>query len=143
MTSRLQPEITFFLDNCLGRYVVSDALRNEGYEVELHTDHFAEDAPDTEWLPEVGKRGWIILTKDNHIHRNQIEIAALLKSATASFVLRAKKATGAQMAEAYVKALPSIHRFLQKFDKPFVATVTPAGSVSILYPLSKLVKHIK
>ena len=117
-------------------------MRLSGYHVELHTDHFDEDAPDPEWLPEVGQRGWIVFTKDNHIHRNQVEIVALLKSGTAAFVLRANKATGNEMAKAFVAALPSIERFLKKFDKPFVATVTLSGTVNILCTLSDLIKKV-
>ena len=117
-------------------------MRLSGYHVELHTDHFDEDAPDPEWLPEVGQRGWIVFTKDNHIHINQIEIVALLKSGTAAFVLRANKATGNEMAKAFVAALPSIERFLKKFDKPFVATVTLSGTVNILCTLSDLIKKV-
>ena len=122
--------------------MVADALRLHHYRVELHTDHFDQNALDKDWLPEVGRRGWIVLTKDNHIHRNQIEIVALLKSGTATFVLRAKKATGTEMADAFVAALPSIERFLKKFDKPFVATITPSGAVSILCTLSDLIKKV-
>ena len=117
-------------------------MRLQGFPVELHTDHFEQDAPDTEWLPIVGERGWTVLTKDNHIHRNQIEIVALLKSGAATFVLRAKKATGIEMADAFVTALPSIKRFLNKFDKPFVATITPSGSVTMLCTLANLIKRV-
>jgi predicted nuclease of predicted toxin-antitoxin system len=141
-TSSPQPDITFYLDKCLGRNVIAAALRSQGYAVELHTDHFPEDEDDHIWLPQVGEKGWIILTKDNHIHRNQIEIAALLKSNTATFALRAKSATGQDMAMAFVKALPSIQRFLDKFEIPFIATVTMTGHISILCTLADLMKRI-
>ena len=38
-----------------------------GESVEIHDDHFAPDAKDEVWLVEVGKRGWIVLTKDDRI----------------------------------------------------------------------------
>ena len=46
------------------------------------------------------------------------------------------------MADAFVTALPSIKRFLNKFDKPFVATITPSGSVTILCTLANLIKKV-
>ena len=68
---------TFFIDRALGRKYVADALRNAGAKVEVHEDHFLPDAPDTEWLPEVSQRGWLILTKDDAIGRNILEQVAI------------------------------------------------------------------
>jgi uncharacterized protein with PIN domain len=57
----------FFLDRNLGTKQVAEALRQAGAIVEIHNDYFLPDANDEEWLPEVGKRGWIVLTKDDRI----------------------------------------------------------------------------
>jgi hypothetical protein len=46
-----------------------------------------------------------VLTKDRHIRNNQVEIAALLASGSASFVLTAASLTGAAMATGFVQAL--------------------------------------
>jgi PIN like domain len=43
------------------------ALRVAGAQIEVHDDHFPQDAPDELWLPEVGRRGWAVLTKDDRI----------------------------------------------------------------------------
>ncbi|MGH7140929.1 MAG: hypothetical protein ACREHD_34800 [Pirellulales bacterium] len=51
------------MDKCLGRKVIAGALRAAGEQVELLTDHFESDTPDSHWLRAVGERGWIILTK--------------------------------------------------------------------------------
>lgn len=48
--------ITFFLDYQIGRFVVAEALRSAGAAVEVHIDHFPPAAPDTDWIPEVGRR---------------------------------------------------------------------------------------
>jgi len=55
---------TFFVDWCFGKTIVA-ALHKAGAKVEHHGDHFAPETPDTLWLPTVGQRGWIVLTKDN------------------------------------------------------------------------------
>lgn len=65
--------VTLFLDYQIGRYVVAKALRAAGASVEVHIDHFAQDAPDTEWIPEVGRRDWVLIIKDQNIRRNALE----------------------------------------------------------------------
>ena len=79
--------LTFFLDHQIGRFVVADALRAAGAAVEVHLDHFKGDAPDTEWIPEVARRDWVMITKDQHIRRNPLERAAY-RSARAARVRR-------------------------------------------------------
>ncbi|NOZ40641.1 MAG: hypothetical protein GXP24_10510 [Planctomycetes bacterium] len=85
---RLNRELTFFLDRDLGRFDVANALRGLGANVEIHSDHFPPASPDTEWLPEVGKRGWIVLTRDRHILTRSLEIIALLRANTHAFILK-------------------------------------------------------
>jgi hypothetical protein len=68
--------LTFFLDHQIGRYQVAEALRSAGAVVEVHLDHFRGAAPDMEWIPEVGRRGWVLITKDQNIRRNPLERAA-------------------------------------------------------------------
>ena len=59
--------LTFFIDAALGRVMVADALRREDLNVVLHDEVFPQDSPDEEWLPELGRRGWVLLTKDDRI----------------------------------------------------------------------------
>lgn len=61
--------LTFFLDHQIGRYQVAEALRSAGARVEVHLDHFAGDMPDVEWIPEVARRDWVLVTKDQNIRR--------------------------------------------------------------------------
>ena len=144
--SNLEPppdQPVFYLDKCLGRRVVAQALRAAGARVELHTDHFAEDAPDEEWLPAVGQKGWLILTKDSKLLTNQLEVIALLKSGTATFALRAADMTGEDMARSFVTALPQMLRFRAKFQPPFLANVTRSGRVSIYATFHDLIRKVR
>lgn len=61
---RALPELVLFLDHSLGASIVSAQLRASGLRVEVFRDHFPRDSPDSEGLETVGKRGWIVLTKD-------------------------------------------------------------------------------
>jgi hypothetical protein len=133
----------FFLDQCLGRNVVAGALRAVGEHVEVLTDHFDPATQDSEWLRAVGRRGWIILTKDRHIRSNQIEIVELMASGAPCFTLTSANATGEDMARAFVTAMPVIKRFMEKFSPPFVATVSLSGAVSMLHTHSALIKRVE
>jgi PIN like domain len=65
--------LTFFLDHQIGRYQVAEMLRAAGAKVEVHLDHFLGDMPDVEWIPEVARRRWVLITKDQNIRRNPLE----------------------------------------------------------------------
>jgi hypothetical protein len=85
--------------------VVAEALRRSGCSVEIHDQHFHQAAKDTDWLPEVGRRGWVVLTKDRQIRTRQNELIALLSAGVAAFVLTAADLSGPEMASAFVRAL--------------------------------------
>jgi hypothetical protein len=70
--------LTFFLDYQIGRYVVAEALRAAGARVEVHIEHFPQAAPDTDWIPAVGLREWVLITKDQNIRRNPLERSAII-----------------------------------------------------------------
>ena len=85
----------FFIDRSLGKNVVPLALREVGINVEIHADHFADDAPDELWLAECGSRDWVVLAKDKQIRYNELERIALLKAGVASFILISGNLAGA------------------------------------------------
>ena len=74
-----------------------------GETVEIHDDHFSPDAKDEDWLVEVGKRGWIVLTKDDRIRYRVTERTALTSSRVRAFVLTSSQLQGTEMAAAFVK----------------------------------------
>ena len=95
-------QIIFFIDRCLGKLVVS-TLRNASISVEAHDDHFAKNALDVEWLPEVGKRGWVIITKDARIGRNQTERLAVTNANAKMFTLASQNLVGREMANIFLQ----------------------------------------
>jgi predicted nuclease of predicted toxin-antitoxin system len=129
--SRLTP-LTFFLDRNLGKQTIAAALRQAGVDVQIHDDPFRQDATDVEWLREVGRHGWIVLTKDKGIRHRSHERVALLQAGVRAFVLVAGNLSGQEMAEVFVKALPAIRRFVAQHNPPFIAKVTRSGAVSML-----------
>ena len=124
--------LVFFIDRSLGRKIVAQALREVGESVEIHDEHFAPDARDEAWLVEVGKRGWIVLTKDDRIRYRVTERTALTSARVRAFVLTSSQLQGVEMAAAFVKALPRIKRLIANRAPPFIGRVARSGKVSLL-----------
>lgn len=124
--------LTFFVDRSLGAHDVSDALLTAGALVEIHDDHFAPDTLDAVWLAEVGARGWVVLTKDNRIRRHPLELQALLAADVAAFMLTATDLTGADMGRLLVTALPKLTQLVRSRARPFIATISRQGQVTII-----------
>jgi PIN like domain len=100
--------------------------------VEVHDDHFPQDAPDELWLPEVGRRGWAVLTKDDRIRYRQAETTAASAAGVALFIFTGKGMRGTAIADALVQALPAMAELLEKRRRPFVAKVSRVGAVTLL-----------
>ena len=136
--SKAQRELIFFIDRCLGRRVVASALRAVGARVEIMDDHFPPNVEDAVWLAEVGRRGWIVLSKDAAIRHNHIEVLALLRANAHAFLLTAANCTGQEMAAAFVEALSQIENIVRKRQPPLIATVpsTDVYGFALLTPIS-------
>jgi hypothetical protein len=50
-------------------------------------EHFPADTPDEVWIPEIGKRGWVLITEDNRIRKRPQERLALQLSGVTAFFL--------------------------------------------------------
>jgi predicted nuclease of predicted toxin-antitoxin system len=134
---------TFFLDRALGKKYVAAALRDAGAQIEIHADHFPPDSPDTEWLPEVSRRGWIVLTKDDAIGRNLVERIAIAQSEAKVFVLAAGNLTGREMAAIFVEALNKMEKVANGQQPPFIAKVYHQGRVRVWQNRTKPLKTLK
>jgi len=106
---------------------VGEALARAGARIERHKDHFRDDAPDAEWLAEVGRRGWVVLTKDDAIRRNPLELNALLAGNVRAFILTSANMTGEDMANVLAGHIGRIERLARSRRGPFVALVTRAS----------------
>ena len=108
-------QITFFIDRCLGKLVVS-TLRNAGISVKAHDDHFAKNALDVEWLPEIGKRGWNLITKDARIGRNQTERLAVTNANVKMFTLASQNLVGRGMANIFLQSVTKMQELAYKYN---------------------------
>jgi hypothetical protein len=107
-------------------------LAAEGLSVVLHDDVFEQGTPDHEWLPIVGARRWVVLTKDSRLRFRPLEKEALIAANVRVFVFTGGNLQGAAMADAIVKAIPKIKALLAARRHAFVARITAASDVAIL-----------
>lgn len=127
-----QPESpVFFLDRNFGSKIVAQVLRGAGEQVEIHDDHFAQDAQDPEWLTKVGERGWIVLTTDERIRYRPNEKLALLNAKVRAFVFVSQNMRAEEKAQSLLAAIPAIKRIASGHTPPFIAKIYKDGRVEM------------
>lgn len=112
--------------------MVADALRAEGLNVVLHDEVFPQGTPDEQWLPALGRRGWVLLTKDDRIRSTTGQRDILLAAGVRAFILSGANLPGPAMAEAFRTAARRMQRVTLGERGPFIARVTPSGEVRLL-----------
>lgn len=125
-------KLVFFLDHQIGRYVVADALRVVGAQVEAHVDHFDAAAPDIDWIPEVGRRGWVLITRDQNIRRNPLERFSYEAAALRGFVMTGQDMSGSDMSALLVKSLSGMVRRVAGRKGPLMFSISRGGTFSKL-----------
>lgn len=100
--------------------------------MEVHLDHFAGDAPDTEWIPEVARRGWVLITKDKNIRRNPLERAAYEQAGLRGFVATGGDLSGKDLGELLVRCLDGMTRRAHKRPGPLLFAISRNGIFSKL-----------
>lgn len=101
--------------------------------VEVHSDHFKDDELDEVWLAEVGRRGWIVLTKDGKILKRELERRALLAAGVHAFFLASKNLKAADMSLIFVKAAPAIITAVAVAATPLLAKIYNDGTLYHLF----------
>ena len=126
-------QLVFFVDRSLGRKIIPTALRKTGEEVRVHDEHFPQDTRDEVWLGDVGKRGWVVLTKDKHIRYRAIEVHALRAANVRAFVLAARgDLSGPEVGQIFVKTLPAMKKLCATTAPPFIAVVSRDSKVRLI-----------
>lgn len=129
----MQPErLAIYLDenHCNNKRVLA-VLQSAGVQVERHLDHFPRATPDEEWLPLVGRMGWVPLTTDKRIRHRSNEKQAVVKHKIRMFYFSKNDMSGQQMASALEKALPNMKKLCARYSPPFFAAITRTGEVHL------------
>jgi predicted nuclease of predicted toxin-antitoxin system len=121
---------------------VPEALRAAGHTVYLLSAVFGTGALDPDWLPQVGERGWVLITKDKNIRKRPIEMRAHMGTNVRSFVFTAGNMTGEQQGQLLVSAFPKILKILKRTAAPFIAHIRANADVAVL-DLKRYLDHDK
>lgn len=124
--------LIYFIDRCLGKHAFPRPLIDAGLLVELHDDHFAPDCRDEEWLAEVGRRGWIVITRDLRIRYRVVEREAVLANGVRVISLTARRRSAEDLGRAFAAAAGTAERFIQRTPGPFIATMSGSGELKLV-----------
>jgi hypothetical protein len=121
--------VVLFVDRSAGSRTVPGALRDAGYCVELHDDHFPVETPDHVWISEVGGRGWYVVTLDRRIFYSPISKSAVERYRVGVFVLRVKNPSSAVLLDTVNRAAGRMHTFIRRTERPFFAKIYRDGLI--------------
>ena len=122
-----------FIDRCAWSNRLGDALTKASIQFTPHHDHFEQACLDVDWLPVVGKKGWVVVTRDKNIRRKPNELQAFKENNVLAIVLSSgssSQASAADTAELLLKLLPKLMRKIQASKPPIMLTVTILGTIS-------------
>jgi PIN like domain len=108
---------------------VPSALRDFGWAIETHDDHFAPVTKDVDLFPAVAAEGWVFLTQDARIRYRPAEANALREAGLKTFVLVTANLSAERTVEILEKARRRIERVALREDAPFIYRVGKDGSV--------------
>lgn len=81
------------------------------------------------WLDAVGKKGWVVFSKDEAIRHRQNERDALIKAKVRAFFLTGGSATAEDNADIILRAMNRIEKLLTGKRKAIIAVVRSNGSL--------------
>lgn len=110
--------------------MLGNALNELGAPYLALTQRFQANTPDEEWLQEVGKQGWILLTRDERIRRRPNELQAFRDHGVIGFVLTAGNASAADTAALITRLYPKLIRKAKAAKPPAMFCITQSGTIS-------------
>lgn len=122
-----------FIDRCAWSNRLGGALSKANVQFTPHHEHFEPACADVDWLPVVGKNGWVVVTRDKNIRRKPNELQAFKESKVLAIVLSSgssSQASAADTAELLLRMLPKLMRKIQASKPPIMLNVTLMGTVS-------------
>lgn len=120
---------TLFIDRDLWSRRLDAALREAGIPFVAHRELFADDVADVDWIAEVGRRGYTVLTRDQAIRRRPNELAAVRAARIHLFALTSGNLSAADAAALCLAAWPAIQRAVRQHAVPALFSITRGGEV--------------
>jgi len=119
-----------FIDRCAWSRRLGEALRDADIPFIIHDDKFAKDCADVDWLPIVGLKGWIVITRDKNIRRKPNELKAFREAKVIAFALASGNASAEDTARLVVGLYPKIVRKVRGAKPPAMFSITLSGKIN-------------
>ena len=99
------------------------------FEVEYHQKYFSMGEQDDVWLPEIGKKNWVVIGHDRKFHEKESELDALKKYKIGCFCLWGANAPKWDKVRVFFKAYEKIVQVESSTPKPFIYSVKKNGNL--------------
>ncbi len=135
----MSSETVFFTDQCLSGKAIADAIwKASSCRTEIFADHFKLDTRDVNWLPEIGRKGWILVTKDWRIQQRRLERDAIINAGVRAFVLRQASLSRRAIIELLTLSMPAMLKNIGKYHAPFIFALDLTGTLTSLSQLQEI-----
>jgi hypothetical protein len=91
-----------------------------GCRTEIFLDFFPIATHDVNWLPQIGRWGWILLTKDRNIPNNETERNAILNAGVRAFVIQDHRLSRKDVIELLKFHIPRMMNAIAAWKAPFI-----------------------
>jgi hypothetical protein len=132
--AKTSPEsLVYYLDANLDGPDITARLRAGGMRHQRHRDHFASDAEDEVWIPQIAERGWVIVTRDVAIKRRPFERAAWQAAGAILLMIRGAKLNAEALANLLLEAYAAgrLDAYILKRVPPMIIHLQADGTLSL------------
>jgi hypothetical protein len=99
-----------------------------GCRTKTFIDYFPKETHDVNWLPHIGRWGWILLTKDRNIAENVTERNAIVNAGVRAFVIQDGRLSRADIIELLKFHIPRMMNAIAAWKAPFVFGLESAST---------------
>jgi len=112
-----------FIDRSVPRGVAC-ALKAVRDDVAWLEDLYPHDAKDLQWLPDAGREGWLVISRDKKIRSRPGERRAILENHVGCFIIGAKRnLTKWEYLKLLAAMLDEMQRLFHETERPFIYMV--------------------
>ncbi len=116
--------MVFVFDENISNRIVN-GFKAFGEDVIHITEEFPKGTKDEDWIPKIGKKGWILITNDYHIDKKQHQAQAFREAQVSAFFIDVTVHPDLWgWIEFYVKRWRKFCELAQDTSRPFVFKVT-------------------
>jgi hypothetical protein len=115
--------------------VLSECLTHGEQVIRHSAAGFKPGTDDEDWLPVVGKNGWILLSSDSKIWKRSVQRDVVFRHGVRGFFFTENRMRGETKAEIVRKALPQMRALVRDTPPPFVASLTQDGNAHIVHTI--------